>query len=166
MSRRPTPSRRRWTYALLIASVLLLTLMPLPAGIEPFRPYWVALLLVYWSLEAPRPVPLGLAFLIGLVLDVLTVSLMGQHALSLVIMLYLVGRFRSRIRFFSHWRQALAILALLLNDRVVLLWGLLLAGVRDFGWAYWVAPFVGALIWPWLFVLLDQAVRPLWRRRP
>lgn len=86
---------------LLVALVLaiLLTLLPLPVFLEPLRPYWVGLVLIYWSMEVPRPLPLGAAFLIGLLLDVLTASLMGLHALSLVVLVYLVRRFRPRIRF-------------------------------------------------------------------
>ena len=49
-------SRGRDGSGLLLASVLVafaLQLGPLPAALAPFRPYWPALVLCYWLLEAP-----------------------------------------------------------------------------------------------------------------
>ena len=136
---------------------LLLTLFPLPPLLEPLRPYWVALVLIYWSMEVQDPVPLGAAFLVGLLLDLLLASLLGLHAFSLVVLVYLVRRFRARMRFFPPWQQALAVLALLLNDRVILLWATTLLGEPVPTWHYWLAPLVGTALWPWIFLALDQA---------
>ncbi len=136
---------------------LLLTLAPLSVALEPLRPYWVALVLIYWSLEVQQPIPLGAVFLLGLLLDVLLASLLGLHACSLLIMVYLVRRFRPRIRFFPPWQQALAVLLLLLNDRVILLWLSVLLGEPVPSWRYWLAPLVTTALWPWVFLALDQA---------
>ena len=84
-------------------------------------------------------------------------SLMGLHALSLVVLVYLVRRFRARMRFFPPWQQALAVLALLVNDRIIQLWALLLLGEPLPTWRYWLAPLVGMAVWPWLFLAMDQA---------
>lgn len=141
--------------ALLMAGML--TLVPLPSLLEPLRPYWVGLVIIYWAMEVPEPIHLGSAFLLGLLLDLLTASLMGLHALSLVILVYLVRRFRARMRFFPPWQQALAVLALLVNDRIIQLWALLLLGEPLPTWRYWLAPLVGMAVWPWLFLAMDQA---------
>jgi rod shape-determining protein MreD len=71
-----------------LAIAMLLTLVPLPTFIDPLRPYWVALVLIYWCLETQGLVSLGLAFAVGLVLDLLTGSLFGLHALSLIVLVY------------------------------------------------------------------------------
>ena len=152
-------SRRRErvsTLVLVLIVAVLLTLLPLPDAASPLRPYWVGLVLVYWALEVKEMVSLGLAFMVGIVLDTLTGSLMGMHALSLVIMIYLVQRFRARLRFFPPWQQALSILALLVNDRIIQLWIYTLLGESLPTWQYWVAPLMGMAIWPWLFLLLDR----------
>ena len=148
----------------IVAIAVLLTLMPLPTTLESWRPYWVALVMIYWHLETNRLGSLGAGFAIGLLLDLSTGTLLGQHALGLVIINFLVGRFRHRIRFFPPWQQALAIGALLFNDRIVQLWvvGLLQLGWPD--WHWWLPPVIGMLLWPWLFLLLD-ALR-LRRRTP
>lgn len=162
MSRRHVAN---WTMAASLIAVLPLTLMPLPEALIGARPYWAALVMIYWNLEAGRLRHLGQAFVGGLVLDVLTGSLLGQHALSLVIISYLVERFRYRIRFFPPWQQAAVVMLLLFNDRIVQLWIIGLVGDRWPTWPWWLAPVVGMLLWPWLFLLLD-ALRQRERRRP
>lgn len=141
---------------LTLVVAILLTLLPVPGALEVLRPYWVALVLIYWCLETQGLVSLGLAFTIGLMLDFLTGSLLGLHALSLVIIVYLASRFRARLRFFPPWQQALSVLALLVNDRIILLW---INSLRDEpmpGLSFWLAPVVGTLLWPWIFLLLDR----------
>ncbi|MEJ8566936.1 rod shape-determining protein MreD [Elongatibacter sediminis] len=135
---------------------MVLTIVPLPAMVQPLRPYWVALVLVYWCLETQDMVGLGGAFATGLILDLLTGSLLGMHGLTLVILVYLVTRFRARLRFFPPWQQALSVLALLINDRIVVLWIIGLRGDPFPPVSFWLAPVVGTFLWPWIFLLLDR----------
>jgi rod shape-determining protein MreD len=134
----------------------LLQLMPLPQALLPFKPYWLALILVYWALETPERVGLGLAFVVGLVGDALTGELLGEQALRLCILCFIILRFRSRLRFFPMWQQSLALFVLLLNDRVVLLMIRACAGEPTPPAAFWLAPVAGMLAWPWLFLLFDD----------
>lgn len=73
-----------------------------------FKPWWLALVMVYWSLESPQYAGLGRLFLIGLLADVLFGTLLGEQALRLCILGFLLLRFRARLRFFrcgsNHWR--------------------------------------------------------------
>ena len=134
----------------------LLQLMPLPQALLPFKPYWLALILVYWALETPERVGLGLAFVVGLIGDALTGELLGEQALRLCILCFIILRFRSRLRFFPMWQQSLALFVLLLNDRVVLLMIRACAGEPAPPAAFWLAPVAGMLAWPWLFLLFDD----------
>ena len=143
-----------------LAVAAVLTLVPLPPVLDMLRPYWVALVLIYWCLETH-----GLAFVVGLLLDLLTGSLLGLHALSLVIVVYLVSRFRARLRFFPPWQQALSVLALLVNDRIILLWIISLRGEPLPSLAFWSPAIVGMALWPWIFLLLDR-YRGAMRHRP
>lgn len=139
-----------------LAVAMVLMIVPLPSLLEPLRPYWVALVVIFWCLEAQALISLGSAFLIGLLLDVLTGSLLGMHALGLVILVYLVSRFRARLRFFPPWQQALSVLALLLNDRIIVLWIISLKGDALPAASFWLEPLVSTLLWPWVFLLLDR----------
>lgn len=145
-----------WLFAGSIALAMLLQLMPLPAMLLPIKPYWLALVLVYWAIETPDRVGLGFAFLLGLAGDVLAGQLLGEHALRLTALAFIVLRFRARLRFFPVWQQTLAVLALLFNDRIVVLM------VRGFSGdpmppaTFWLSPLVGAAVWPFVFILLDD----------
>jgi rod shape-determining protein MreD len=143
-------------FLITLAIAMVLTIFPLPSALVPLRPYWVALVMIFWCLETHDLVTLGNAFLVGIVLDLLTGSLLGLHALGLVILMYLVMRFRARLRFFPPWQQALSILALLLNDRIILLWIISLEGDGLPHASFWLAPVVSTLLWPWVFLLLDR----------
>jgi rod shape-determining protein MreD len=152
-------NRARANAVLFWSSVVLcflLQLMPLPQALLPFKPYWLALILVYWALETPERVGLGLAFVVGLIGDALTGELLGEQALRLCILCFIILRFRSRLRFFPMWQQSLALFVLLLNDRVVLLMIRACAGEPSPPAAFWLAPVAGMLAWPWLFLLFDD----------
>src|SRR5580765_3071237 len=114
-----TRRRTRLLQAASIVIAMLLALLPLPDAIAPFRPFWMALVLAYWVLEHGDDNALGLAFLIGLLLDVVQGTLLGEYALRLVVIAFLLDRFRSRLRFYPIWQQVLAIGALLVNDWIV-----------------------------------------------
>ena len=139
-----------------LAVALILTIIPLPSWLIPMRPYWVALVVIFWCLETQDLVSLGSAFLLGTVLDIFTSSLLGMHALSLVILVYLVTRFRARLRFFPPWQQALSVLALLLNDRIIMVWIITLKGDELPPATFWLAPIISTVLWPWIFLLLDR----------
>lgn len=145
-----------WLFVASIVLAFLLQLLPLPQAVAAFKPFWLALVLVYWAIEAPERVGLGFAFVLGLAGDVLTGELLGEQGLRLVILAFIVLRFRSRLRFFPIWQQSLAILALLLNDRIVQLMVRGFSGEPMPSTAFWIAPFVGMLAWPFVFLLLDD----------
>jgi len=147
--------RRAWLFPVSVLVALLLGLLPLPAWLQPFRPYWLALVLAYWLIEEPDRVGLGIAFACGLAADLAFGGLLGEQALRLTVLAFIVQRFRSQLRFFPVPQQALAIGGLLLNDRVVSAAIHLALGEPQVPWAYWWAPLLGMLLWAPLFLLLD-----------
>ncbi len=152
-----------WILPVSLLLALLLGLVPLPSLLQPLRPYWLALVLAYWVVETPDRVGLGFAFAAGLLADILYGTLLGEQALRLVVMTFILQRFRARLRFFPMSQQALAIGGLLVNDRIISATLHLAVGEPVLPWAYWWAPLLGMLLWLPMFVLLD-AVR-LGRRR-
>lgn len=135
---------------------LLLGLLPMPPSLAIFKPYWLGLVLCYWVLEAPERVGLGFAFLLGLAGDLVYGTLLGEQAMRLSIFAFIVLRFRARLRFFTLVQQALAIFALLFNDRIVVLIIRGFSGEGSPPWTFWISPAVGMFLWPWLFLLLDD----------
>lgn len=147
--------RTGWSLPASIFVALLLGLLPLPELLQPLRPYWLALVVAYWVIETPERAGLGFAFVVGVIADLVFGSLLGEQALRLVIMSFILQRFRARLRFFPLSQQALAIGGLLLNDRIVTAVIHLALGEPALAWHYWWAPLLGMALWAPLFLLLD-----------
>ena len=147
--------RNGWVLPVSLLLALLLGLVPLPETLQPLRPFWLALVLAYWLLETPERVGPGFAFLLGLVADVAFGSLIGEQALRLVVLAFILDRFRARLRFFPLSQQAVTVGVLLLNDRVINAVIHVVVGVPQLPWGYWLAPLVGMLLWAPLHMLLD-----------
>ena len=148
------PASRLLCWSTLAVAVFLL-LLPLPHALQPLRPWWPALVLLYWVLEAPEQVGLGTAFVTGLAADLLAGSLLGDQALRLCVLLFLAQRFRTRIRFFPPVQQALVVLLLLYNDALIRALIRAVAGLPAVPLLVWISPLVGAALWPFVFLLLD-----------
>jgi rod shape-determining protein MreD len=161
MSREKAP----WVLPVSLVVALLLSLLPLPGAVAALRPFWIGLTVAYWVLEEPDKAGLGFAFCVGVLADIVVGGLLGEQALRLVVMAYLLQRFRARLRFFPISQQALAIGALLVNDRIVSSAVHLALGAQATPPLAWVAPAIGMLLWPPLFLLFDSLRLRAWRKR-
>lgn len=151
MSRRQRP----WLLPVSLLVGLLLGILPLPEAVQAVRPFWLALILAYWVLEAPDRVGLGAAFTVGVLADLTFGAVLGEHALRLVILTFILQRFRHQLRFYPLWQQALALVALLLNDHIIAAALRLTLGQPQPDPLGWLAPVLALLLWPAVFLLLD-----------
>ena len=160
-------SRQRpgWLMPASVLAALLLGLLPLAPALQSLRPYWLALVVAYWVIEDPEHFGLGFAFVVGIFADLVFGSLLGEQALRLVVMAFILQRFRTRLRFFPLSQQALAMGGLLLNDRVVTAAIHLALGMPVAPNATWLAPVLGTLLWAPVFLLIDALRLGNWRRR-
>jgi len=138
---------------------LILMIMPLPETVQIYRPHWVALMLIYWSMAIPERVGLWFAFFSGIMVDVSQGTLLGQHTLALIIIVYINLNFYQRIRVMSLAQQAMYVFGLLVMGQVVIVWVEGIMGRPAPILAFFAAPFVGMLIWPWIFVILRDIRR-------
>lgn len=141
------------------ALALVLTVVPLPDGVQHLRPPWATLVLVYWSIALPDRVGVGIAWGLGILLDVLTGTLLGQHALGLSVVAFVAVKLHQRIRLFPRWQQSLTVLIILLVDRLLALWVSGAAGDPPPSFWYWAPAVVGMLLWPWVFIILRELRR-------
>lgn len=133
---------------------LVLLMLPLPEWAELYRPDWVALILIYWSMALPNRVGLWTAFIAGLFVDVTQGTLLGQHSLALVLIIFININFYLRIRVMSLSRQALFVMLLLLINQFTVVW---IEGIMERSptiMAFIGAPLVGMALWPWVFKIL------------
>ena len=135
---------------------LLLSILPLPEVVVSFRPDWVAIILVYWSLFRPGYFGFLTAFWLGLALDALYGSLLGQHALALLTVTYIARHFYLRIRVFPIWQMSVTILALLALYEFLLFWVDGVAARSVPAVDRWAPVVIGALLWPLVFASMGR----------
>ena len=133
------------------AAAMLLTIIPLSEGLRTLRPDWVALTLIFWCLALPYRVSVGSGFVAGLLLDVLTGALLGQHALALSLVAYVCVRLHQRIRIYPMWQQSLTVLVLLILHQLLTLWIDSIIGRPGRPLTYWLPSLIGAALWPLVF---------------
>lgn len=138
---------------------LMLEMFPLPDWAQPFRPDWVTLVLIYWAMAIPEQVGVTVAWIFGLLLDVTQGAILGQHAIGLVLVVYLVHLQYLRLRVFSLVQQAMVVFVLLMIKQLLVLWVSGIVGHAPDAGSYFLPSFVGAVIWPWLFVILRDIRR-------
>jgi len=142
---------------IIIASFILalvLTILPLPEWARPFRPAWHSLVLIYWCLATPQRVGVGIGWFLGLTIDVMTNTLLGQHAMELAITAFIAVKLHRRMRLFPLWQQALGIFLLLVLEETL---SLIVMGAIHRPTptlSYWAPPLIGMLLWPWIFIIL------------
>ena len=138
-----------------IIGALMLTILPLPAVAEPFRPDWLALVLIFWVMMSPRHVSIGSAWLAGLVLDAAQGTLLGQHALALSTVAFITARFHLQMRVFPLSQMTATVFAMLSLYQFLLFWINGVADVTAPAISYWAPVITGTIVWPVLSVLLS-----------
>jgi len=151
------PSGRYIAISLIIA--LTLNFLPFPQHVLLFRPDFVALTLIYWSVNHPHKIGMSVAFVMGLLMDVGNTSILGQHALAYCVVIYLTLVLGRRLRIFNLFQQAPQIGAILLMAQIVIVLIAVLGGSRLPGWQYFFATATGTLLWVPLSALLNAPLR-------
>lgn len=148
---------------LLLGMVLSIVQLPdaVPAELGYGRPDWVALVLIYWVIALPHRVGIITAWCVGLIMDILLGSLIGQHALSYIVIAYIASSLYQRLRMFSIWQQAAVLFALLGLSHLIGFWVDSIAGLSSWTLWYLLPAVSGALLWPWVFLLLRYLRRRL-----
>ena len=136
--------------SLLVALVLNL----LPWGRWAGMPDLLAVVLVFWNVNQPRRVGVGVAFVFGLIIDVHQGALLGQHALAYTLLSFFAITVHRRLLWFPLLSQAAQILPLFVAAHAVSLLVRLMAGAAFPGWSLAIAPLIEAALWPLVSVLL------------
>jgi rod shape-determining protein MreD len=141
---------------LFIALSLLLAVawQMVPLGRHPAAPDLLALTLVFWNVHQPRRVGIGLAFAFGLMIDVHSGSLLGQHSLSYTLLSFFAITIHRRLRWFAVLEQAMQVFPLFAAAHAVELVTRMIAGGMFPGWTLLAAPVFEALLWPVVTVAL------------
>jgi rod shape-determining protein MreD len=145
--------------ALSVTVALLLNLLPWRdlRGVPDF----LALVIAFWCIHQPRKMGLGIAWMLGLVMDAANGALIGEHALAYAVVAFGAQWLHRRILWFPIWQQALHVLALLLVSHALMLVVRMAAGGTFPGWSFFAGSFIAAALWPVAtYVLLAPQRRP------
>ena len=147
-----------WVIALTFVVAMVLAIVPLPDSVPVelgyLRPQWVVLALIYWVIALPHRVGIGVAWVVGLIVDVLLGSLLGQHAIAFIIVAYIASSLYQRLRMFSLWQQSMIVFAIIGLNQLINFWIESIVGFGDWNVWYLLASVVSALLWPSVFLLL------------
>lgn len=151
---------RGWFILLTLMLALFANMIPL--GRVPGIPDWVALTLAFWCIREPFKIGMAAAFLIGMLMDVGSASVFGQHSLAYVVLAYAASALSRRILGFPLLQQAMQILPLLLGTQLAMLVPRMVGGADFPGLLYFLGSFSAALLWPPLtYLLLLPQYRPV-----
>lgn len=153
--RNPIRRRANWVIVVTYVAALLLSIWPLPDWAEPFRPAWLLLTTVYWCLFLPHRVGLLVTFVVGILMDSLTGSLLGEHALALLLVAWVTLKLHLQIRVYPWWQQTLVVLSLMLLYTFVLFWVDGMLGYTQGSLLRWMPVLITTLLWPWMMQLLS-----------
>jgi len=140
----------RFTGAIILSFVIAfaLTILPMRAEWILYRPEWIALTFFHWGLVSPGKSSLLLAWFVGLMIDAVYGSIIGQHALGFTIVLFLTLRMRSRLLLDSLLQQIFLLCLVLGTYLLINLWILGITGNSPAGWSYWLTVLSSILVWP------------------
>ena len=149
-----------WVIFLSFFIAYLLAIVPLPEWAMNYRPEWVPMVLIYWTMALPYRIGIGSACAAGLVLDVLEGSTLGVNALALVVVAYVALSLHQRMRMFSSVQQSGLVLVLVGLNLMLCNWLQIVTGQSvSSNLMFLTAALTSAVTWPSLFQLLRQIRR-------
>lgn len=153
-------SNATWVILLSYFVAYLLAVVPFPEWALNYRPQWVALVMIYWTMALPYRIGIGYAWLAGLMMDILEGSLLGLNALALAIIAYIALSLYQRLRMFSMLQQSAVVLALVGLHLMMTYWMKIAAGqMVSSNLLFLLGALSSAFVWPWMFLLLRQMQR-------
>lgn len=140
-------------FTLVIA--MLLMMVPLPESVQHARPEWVVMTLLYWAMALPKRVGIGVAWVCGLLMDVMLGGTLGVLAFAYALATFIIARFHLQLRQYPLWQQALTILSVVLLVRLIAM----LAAPVAVSWTFWLAALSSTLLWPMVYATLRKTRR-------
>jgi rod shape-determining protein MreD len=138
---------------------IILALLPMPTWAMWARPAWVLMVLIFWTMITPSQVNVGIAWTVGLLLDILSGTMLGEHALALTIVVYFVYRFRMRINMYPMLQQGFSVLVFVLIYQIILYSIQRVIGETPQSRLYWLSSLTSVMLWPWLYVMMRDYCR-------
>ncbi|MCK5881213.1 MAG: rod shape-determining protein MreD [Sinobacterium sp.] len=131
-----------------------LDLLPFSHWYNWIRPEITLLVLIYWAMAMPEYCGILTAALLGVVMDSLMGSFIGQHVISYSVVVSFIALAYRRIRVFDVWQQAGFVFLLIGIQQLIEHWLRLAMGYETQGLWFLVPVLVSAALWPWLMIAM------------
>ncbi|ABS77533.1 rod shape-determining protein MreD [Coxiella burnetii] len=141
---------------LTLIMAMMLTILPLPAWAVWYQPAWIFMVLLFWMIALPYRVGIGAAFIWGLLFDLLSGTILGQHALIFTIIAYFIIRFQTPLRSLPNWQQMILVFIATAVYLALQYWIMAMADASPETAKYWLPLMSTTLLWPWVRVLLKD----------
>ncbi|MEM9102102.1 MAG: rod shape-determining protein MreD [Pseudomonadota bacterium] len=147
-------TKNLWIIYMTFIVALALTVFPLSDSFRHFRPDWVMIGVVYWTVATPHRVGVITAWMLGLFVDATQGHLLGLNGLIFACVAAFCIGFHQRIRIFPMWKQAYCIGLFVVFKLIVSLFVLNSIQLMTNSWSFWLTVFTTAIMWyPSLFLL-------------
>jgi rod shape-determining protein MreD len=143
-----------WVILLTFVVAFVLSTVPLPAWLQWGRPAWVAVTLIYWCIALPQRVGIFTALVLGVGIDALEGSALGQNAFALIVVALLSLILYQRLRVYSLWQQAGVVFILVGINQLICQWVQNLEGLSQLPQLFLLPALTSALLWPVVLHLL------------
>lgn len=131
---------------------LLLAAMPLPDAFLWVQPEWATMVLIYWCIALPHRIGVLAGFFLGLCMDLLDGSLLGQNALGMSVIAYISLLLYQRMRNYAALQQALMVGLLISISLLIFQWVQNLTSVAADTLAFLLPAITSMVLWPWFFI--------------
>lgn len=139
-------------------AALLLSILPMPELVSSFRPPWILLLVLYIEYYLPGNFKLTALLVVGLFLDVLLSTVIGEHSFSLFLVTWIASSKSRRFQFFSMMQQICLIGFFCLLYQSVISFIDALLGFNYSLLMPVTSALFGMFIWPWIRLLGDDSL--------
>ena len=130
---------------------LFISLITLPLGY--YAPEWMLLIVIY-AIALPSNSKLFLAFLTGIIVDIVYGQVLGISSLFYVLLVYIILRLYNSLRYMTIAQQAVVLFIFIFLKQHLLVWAYYIIDRNIDYQALIVGSFVTASIWPLIYYIL------------
>lgn len=134
----------------------LVVLLPWSDRAVQVLPDFTLVVLIYWTIRAPHLCNIGTAWVIGLLVDLATGGVFGQHAWAYTLAVFFTVMYQRRLVLFNGLQQSLYVLLMLLIAQLTLLILRAFSGIPFQGWIYFMPSLTGVILWRFFLMVNFQ----------
>lgn len=131
---------------------LFISLITLPLGY--YAPEWMLLVVVYWAIAIPSNNKMILAFLSGVIVDIVLGQALGISSLFYVVLVYFILRLYNSLRYMTIAQQAVVLFFFIFIKQHLLVWAYYIIDRNIDYQALLIGSIISAIVWPIIFYTL------------